>query len=122
MRHLPGLSCTTAARCSVMSDMDTLQSVGILLNQALAVQPFALQHVASDVLRLLQENGRFERGLIGVLNEQGSELSAFVSPAHASQACDRLQLDPGRAPLAEVLKTGQPLLESQSSHVTGIAK
>jgi len=104
-----------------MADIDTLQSISDLLNQASEVHPFELQRVARDLLRFLQDNGKFERGLIGLLNEEGSELSAFVSSAHAGPVCDKLKLAPRSTPLAPVLKTGKPVLEERSGNVTGIA-
>ena len=119
--RLPVRDCTIATNCSVMADMDTLQSIGDLLNHATDVHPFELQHVANDLLRFLQENGRFERGLIGLLNEEGTELTAFVSSGHGSPVCDKLQLDLRSAPLASVLKTGKPMIESTSGNVTSIA-
>ena len=111
----------TAVSCSVMADIDTLQSISDLLNQATEVHPFELQRVAKDLLQFLQDNGKFERGLIGLLNEEGSELTAFVSSGYASPVCDKLRLPLRNAPLAPVLKTGKPVLETWSGNVTGIA-
>lgn len=119
--RLPVLDCTVGSNCTVMADMDTLQSVSSVLHRAIDVHPFELRHVASDLLRFLEENGRFARGLIAMLNEDGDELTAYVSSGGGSLVCDKKHIDPRAAPLATTLKTAKPTLEERSSGVPNIA-
>ncbi|MEN2495046.1 MAG: Nif-specific regulatory protein [Hyphomicrobiaceae bacterium hypho_1] len=121
MRGLAGIDCSSVVSCSVIADMDILQSISCLLKDATGVQPFELRHMVSKLLLFLQNNGRFERGLIGLLNQEGDELTTFVTSAHGSSDCSKLKLGSLSGPLVEVLSSGKSVFEARSSDVIGIA-
>ncbi|NQX79245.1 MAG: nif-specific transcriptional activator NifA [Hyphomicrobiaceae bacterium] len=80
-----------------------------------------MRDMASKLLKFLQDKGRFARTLIGLLNEEGSELTVFVSSGHSSLNCDSLQLAPMSGALLEALTAGKSTFETRSSDVVGIA-
>ena len=55
MRRIPELDCTTTMSCSVIADMDMLQSISCLLKDATGAQPFEMRDMASKLLKFLQD-------------------------------------------------------------------
>ena len=108
-------SSTGVSHCSILMDMDTLQSISCVLNLALDTYPFELGHMARDVLHFLRENDRLRRGMIAVVNEDSGDIDAFMTIPGPGTTTQHITVSNKSGPVASILKSGNPIILPQAA-------
>lgn len=109
--RLPVISSSgPAVACSIISDMDALQTVSRLLNRSIETHPVEPRYMSSDVLRYLCERRRIDAGLIAVRADNGDGLKVYAMRGMGGSVADEVSVDFDVDLVARVVGDGKPVM------------